>query len=80
MKVTICIGSSCHLKGSRQVVEELRSLIEENDLKEKVELTGTFCLGNCVNGVSVDVDGVIHSVSPDTVINFFNEVIVPKVK
>ena len=26
MKVTICIGSSCHLKGSRQIVERLQAL------------------------------------------------------
>ena len=29
MKVTVCIGSSCHVKGSRQVVEQLRQLIDE---------------------------------------------------
>ncbi|HAS78464.1 MAG TPA: hypothetical protein DCS38_01805, partial [Ruminococcus sp.] len=47
MKVTICIGSSCHLKGSRQVVEKLQALIAENNLDEKVELSGTFCMGKC---------------------------------
>ena len=38
MKVTVCIGSSCHIKGSRQVVEELQYLIAQNGLKDKVEL------------------------------------------
>lgn len=42
MKVTVCIGSSCHLKGSRQVVEEFQHLIAENELNDKVELGGTF--------------------------------------
>ena len=27
MKITVCIGSSCHIKGSRIVVEELQALI-----------------------------------------------------
>jgi hypothetical protein len=45
MKVTACIGSSCHLKGSRQVVEELQELVSVSKLKEKVELSGAFCLG-----------------------------------
>ena len=45
MKVTVCIGSSCHIKGSRQVVEQLQNLIAEHDLKDKVELGGTFCMG-----------------------------------
>ena len=38
MKITICIGSSCHLKGSRQVVEKLQSLVEEKGLGDKVEV------------------------------------------
>ena len=57
MKVTVCIGSSCHLKGSRQVVEKLQQLIAENNLKDKVDLGGTFCLGRCQEGVCTTVDG-----------------------
>lgn len=71
MKVTVCIGSSCHLKGSRQVVERLQALVAENDLKEQVELSGKFCMGNCQNGVCVTVDDALFSVSPDTVDDFF---------
>ncbi len=47
MKVTVCIGSSCHIKGSRRVVEQLQLLVAENDLSDKVELGGTFCMGQC---------------------------------
>ncbi len=72
MKITVCIGSSCHIKGSRQVVESLQQLINENDLTDKVELGGTFCMGNCQCGVCVTVDGVLHSVTPSTVTEFFN--------
>ena len=71
MKVTVCIGSSCHLKGSRQVVERLQQLISENNLGDKVELGGTFCLGNCQKGVCVTVDETFYSVSPETVDEFF---------
>jgi len=77
-KVVVCIGSSCHLKGSRQVVEQLQQLIAENNLKEEVELSGTFCMGNCRNGVSVTVDGKLFSVNPDTVNDFFTKEIMPK--
>ena len=45
MKITVCIGSSCHIKGSRQVGEQLQYLIKENNLGDKVELVGTFCIG-----------------------------------
>ena len=78
MKVTVCIGSSCHLKGSRQVVEALQKLIAENKLEEKVNLSGTFCMQNCQAGVSVSVDDVVHSVSPETVEEFFRREILAK--
>ena len=47
MKVTVCIGSSCHIKGSRQVVEQLQYLINEAGVGDEVELAGTFCMGKC---------------------------------
>ncbi len=80
MNVTICIGSSCHLKGSRQVVERLQALVNENGLSDAVELGGTFCMGKCQQGVCVTVDDEFYSVSPETVDQFFNENILAKVK
>jgi len=75
MKVTVCIGSSCHIKGSRQVVEQLQNLIAEHKLGDKVELGGTFCMGQCQKGVCVTVDEVFHSVTPEGVEEFFEKVI-----
>ena len=79
MKITVCIGSSCHIKGSRQVVEQLQYLIKENDLNDKVELSGTFCMGKCQQGVWGRVDDGFFSVKPDTVRDFFNENVLAKV-
>lgn len=79
MKVTVCIGSSCHIKGSRQVVEQLQELIAKNDLGDKVELAGAFCMGRCQEGVCTTVDGEFFSVSPDTVNDFFEQNIHAKV-
>ena len=73
MKVTVCIGSSCHIKGSRQVVEQLQNLISENNLDDKVDLSGMFCMGECQKGVCVTVDGAFHSVTPDTAQEFFEQ-------
>ena len=78
LRVTVCIGSSCHLKGSRQVVEELRNLIEDNNLEEKVEIAGTFCLGQCQKGVCVTIGEEIYSVSPETVEEFFKTEVLTK--
>ena len=79
MKITVCIGSSCHIKGSRQVVAQLQRLIAENNLGDKVELGGTFCMGHCQQGVCVTVDDEFHSVSPETVEQFFAKEILAKV-
>ena len=79
MKITVCIGSSCHIKGSRQVVEQLQYLIHENNLGDKVELGGTVCMGKCQQGVCVSVDDEFFSVSPETVKDFFNENVLAKV-
>ena len=80
MKITVCIGSSCHIKGSRQVVEQLQDLIEKNGLNDKVELAGAFCMGECQKGVCTKIDNVIYSVTPATVEEFFNTEILGKVK
>ena len=79
MKVTICIGSSCHIKGSRSVVEQLQELVACNNLGDKVELSGTFCLGKCQQGVCVTVDDQFFSVSPETVKQFFETEVMAKI-
>ncbi|MBE5800617.1 MAG: (2Fe-2S) ferredoxin domain-containing protein [Clostridiales bacterium] len=79
MRITVCIGSSCHVKGSRQVVRALQQLIAENKLEDKVELGGTFCLSNCQKGVCVTVDGEFFSVTPENVSDFFRDNVLAKV-
>lgn len=79
MKITVCIGSSCHIKGSRQVVEQLQYLISENNLGDKVELGGTFCMGECQKGVCVTINDEFYSVTPDTVNEFFEKNVKGKV-
>lgn len=78
MKVTICIGSSCHIKGSRHVVQALSELVEKHNLEDKVELAGTFCMGQCQDGVCVSIKDTVYSVSPETVGEFFENEILAK--
>lgn len=79
MKITVCIGSSCHIKGSRSVVEQLQYLISENNLGDKVDMGGTFCMGKCQQGVCVTVDDEFYSVTPDTVNEFFEKEVKAKI-
>ena len=71
LKLTVCIGSSCHVKGSHQVVEQFKTLIADKNLGDKIELCGTFCLGKCQQGVCVTVNEEFFSVSPETAKDFF---------
>ena len=78
MNITICIGSSCHLKGSRAVVERLEQLILERGLKEEIELCGSFCMGQCQTGVSVLLDGAYYSLTPEDTERFLIQTVLPK--
>lgn len=79
MKITVCIGSSCHLKGSRQIVEELQYLIAQNNLQDVIDLGGTFCMGNCQKGVCVTLDDQFFSLTPDTTKEFFEKEVLARV-
>ena len=79
LKITVCIGSSCHIKGSRLVVEQLQALIAQNKLEDRVELGGTFCMGQCQQGVCVTVNDAFHSVTPESVEEFFAKEVLAKV-
>ncbi len=71
MTLTVCIGSSCHLKGTKKVAETFERLITENNLREKVNFHAAFCMGNCQNGISVSLDDKVYSVTPETAEEFF---------
>ena len=73
MRVTICIGSACHLKGSREIIQQMQELVKANGVSDKVDLNGAFCTGTCVNGVCVTVDGTLHSLKPEDTKEFFEK-------
>ena len=76
IELSICIGSSCHIKGSYKVIKRLEELIEEHLLSETVTLKASFCLGHCTDGVSVMIgDRLINNVSPENVDAFFKSCI-----
>ena len=82
MLVRICVGSSCHLKGSEKIIDLFQKAIAEHHLEDKVELAGSFCLGKCNRiGVSVEVDGeVFTGIIPETFSDFFNQRILSKMR
>lgn len=80
MEIKVCVGSSCHLKGSYDVIQKLKSLIEEKNMEDKIELKASFCLGNCSNGVSMMIDNeLVSNVSLENIEKIFNEQIINKI-
>lgn len=60
--VLICIGSSCHLKGSHEIVEKMQEYIEKYHLENNVALSGSFCTGKCNReGVTIQVNDEIYT-------------------
>ncbi len=80
MVINVCVGSSCHLKGSYDVIQTLKKIIEEKNLGDKVELKASFCLGNCSNGVSMKVDNEpLDNVTPENIEQIFNEQLMSRI-
>ena len=59
--VQVCVGSSCHLKGSDAIVEMMENALKEHNIEDEVVLTGSFCIGKCNRiGVTVQVNDDVH--------------------
>lgn len=80
--VQICVGSSCHIKGSAQIVELFENEIKARGLESDVVLTGSFCIGKCNReGVTVQIDNEAHTgVTPQNFRAFFDTYILPAIK
>ena len=77
VEVKVCVGSSCHIRGSYNVLQSFQQFIEEQSLHEKVDLKAAFCVKNCQAGVSVTVNEKVFSVIPENARAFFKETILP---
>ena len=80
--VQVCVGSSCHLKGSQLIVELLQKAIRANGLENEITLVGTLCVGKCNRvGVSIKVNEEIYvGITTDNYQEFFNQNILSQFK
>jgi len=80
MVIEICIGSSCHLKGSRELVDLFTQEVEKRNLQDNISLKGSFCKGKCNReGVTVQVDDELYTgITPEKFTAFFEENVVKK--
>lgn len=82
IEIKVCIGSSCFLKNSPEIVEFLKNKVEKESLDDQIILSGSFCAGKCNrNGVTIIVDDCVYpGITPMTIEKFWEEVIAPKLK
>ena len=61
--ITVCVGSSCHIRGAREIIRLYSELIERGGLKDRVELKGSFCMDRCTEGVNIRIGDELFSVA-----------------
>jgi len=77
IKVTVCVGSSCHIKGARNVISQFNELLKIHDLEDDVELKGSFCMERCGEGVNWQIDEEpLTSSSVEEAVRTFQELVI----
>ncbi len=80
VKISVCIGSACHLKGAYNVINAFQQAVEKHKLADKVEIAGSFCTGHCGENVSIliskgESEPVYYGVSPEEAEEFFDNIV-----
>ena len=81
IELRICIGSSCHLKGSYNVIQTFLQLIEEHNLHDSIDFKSTFCMKRCAHaGVGVIFNGEAYHIGPESAQEFFKTMVLPQLE
>jgi NADH-quinone oxidoreductase subunit G len=80
MNIYICVGSSCHIKGSYDIIQLMKEAIAEHQLEDKITLSAAFCLGRCTDGVSVKInDDIVCGVSRESFPEFLKDYVLSRI-
>ena len=72
--VTICVGSSCHIKGAREMISRFNDFLTKEGLEDKVELKGSFCMERCGEGINWKInDEIVSSPSVEKGVKMFRK-------
>ncbi len=81
VKISVCIGSACHLKGAYNVINSFQQAVEKHKLADKVEIAGSFCTGHCGENVSLLLENggepKYYGVKPEVADEFFEQTVMP---
>lgn len=76
IKIKVCVGSSCYLKGAQKIIDYLEKASKERELFSTIELSGAFCLENCGDGIAISInDEIFHVASPEEAEKKIEEII-----
>lgn len=79
--VTVCVGSSCHIKGARDVIMRFNEMLKEEGLEDRVELKGSFCMERCGEGINWQIDEEpLTSSHVDDAVKIFSERVIQRAK
>jgi len=74
--ITVCVGSSCHIRGAYDIIKKFDQIIRERKLQDDVLLKGSFCMEHCTEGVNIKIDDELHSVrNLDAALELLQEVL-----
>jgi NADH-quinone oxidoreductase subunit G len=72
--VTVCVGSSCHIKGARELIGRFNDFLSAEGLGDRVELKGSFCMERCGEGINWKVnDEILTSSSVEEGLKIFEK-------
>ncbi len=57
VKIVICMGSSCFARGNERNLRVIEKFMQDNDLRDQIELSGSCCEGKCSEGPNLVIDG-----------------------
>lgn len=80
VKIAICFGSACHLRGSYGILKAFTNLLEKHNLEGSIDIAGEFCQGRCLEGVVIKIDDeIITNVAQENVKQIFSEKVLERI-
>jgi NADH-quinone oxidoreductase subunit G len=55
VEIRVCVGTSCYLKGSQDILHHVGRYIADKGLQDRVQVKATFCFEKCDQGPTVKV-------------------------
>jgi len=73
VKVGVCLGTNCYLKGSQHVLNAVLRHTDEKGLENRLDVRASFCFERCEHGPNASIDGAVYTCTPESIIEILNE-------